>query len=186
MNKPKITQNRIYAAMGVAVVADLLELPIAYIQSFHFEITFLMGEFLDIILDFVVMGIMTFLLGYNWAFLPSFFMGVVPELDLCPSWVASVAYVVWQNKKKEAGQTQPPSLLAAGANRVLEVVSETTGIKRIGPPTNLEPIENRAETQTPVSSTAEERLKNLVDLLDKNLISQNEFESKRQQILAGM
>jgi hypothetical protein len=183
MTKPTLSKKRVVAAYAVAVVADLLELPITYIESFHFEITFLLGQGMDIVLDFIVMGIMTYLLGFNWVFLPSFFVEVIPELDMCPSWVASVAFVVWQQKKKEVGLKQSLPLYSTPDETAVEVVSEPTSVRRIGPPPAFEPSGDAAQMATPDESQAEQRLKRLADLLDKNLISQSEYELKRQQIL---
>ncbi len=44
------------------------------------------------LLDFVVAGAMTLLVGWHWAFLPSFFAELVPGLDLVPTWTLAVFF----------------------------------------------------------------------------------------------
>jgi hypothetical protein len=180
MNIPTLNKIRIWLAFGVAVVADLLELPITYIESFHFQIIFLFGEFMDIILDFAVMGIMTLLLGWNWAFLPSFFIEVIPEVDICPSWVASVAYVVMQKKKKEQELKQAQTPPATPEADALEVAGEPAAPR---PASVDESTVGEVQAPSPADPTMEQRLKKLAELLDKNLISPDEYEAKRQKIL---
>ena len=70
-----------------------------------------MGQAGGLMLDCAVMGIMIKVLGFNWAFVPGFLVEVVPTLDLFPSWVGAVAYVVWQRKKsQQMPQGQTPAL----------------------------------------------------------------------------
>ncbi len=44
-------------------------------------------------LDVAVAGAMTWLVGWHWAFLPSFVAELVPGLDLVPTWTAAVFFV---------------------------------------------------------------------------------------------
>jgi len=103
VRKPELTRNRIIAAFAVAVVADLLELPITAAEAtvLGAPASELGAGFVDII----VFGIMTRLLGFHWIFLPTFVVEVIPGLDMLPTWVGSVCFVVWQRKKKDA---RPP------------------------------------------------------------------------------
>ena len=103
VKKPELTRNRIIAAFTVAVVADLLEFPITAAEA-----TFLgapVGELGAGLVDIIVFGIMTRLLGFHWMFLPTFVVEVIPGLDILPTWVGCVGFVVWKRKKKDA---QPP------------------------------------------------------------------------------
>lgn len=43
-------------------------------------------------LDVAVAGAMTWLVGWHWAFLPSFVAELVPGLDLVPTWTAAVFF----------------------------------------------------------------------------------------------
>ncbi len=50
----------------------------------------------DVILDFAVGAILTRLLGWHWALLPTFAVELIPGLDLFPTWTAAVFYVTRQ------------------------------------------------------------------------------------------
>jgi hypothetical protein len=98
MSIPEITRKRILIAYGVAIVADLIEFPIAAL-----ELTVIgapVAMFLSFVLDALVFGILTMLLGFHWLFLPSFLVKVVPGLDMLPTWVGCVFFVVRQRKKR--------------------------------------------------------------------------------------
>src|ERR1700691_2144441 len=104
MEKPILTRSRIMVAFAIAAIADVLEFPIAAV-----EITIAgapSGELAAFVLDCVIMGAMTKLLGFHWMFLPSFCVEVIPGLDLLPTWLGCVAFVVWQRKKERP--SQPP------------------------------------------------------------------------------
>jgi hypothetical protein len=99
MVKSQLTKKRIVIAYTVAIVADLLEFPISAL-----ELTVIaapLAMFLSFMLDVFVFGIMTFLLGFHWLFLPSFLVEVVPGLDMLPTWVGCVWFVVRQRKKEQ-------------------------------------------------------------------------------------
>src|ERR1700677_2169480 len=102
---PGITRKRILIAYGVAIVADLIEFPIAAL-----ELTMIgapVAMFFSFVLDVFVFGILTFLLGFHWLFLPSFLVEVVPGLDMLPTWVGCVFFVVRQRKKEQAVTVAP-------------------------------------------------------------------------------
>jgi hypothetical protein len=44
----------------------------------------------DAIVDVVVAGLLTRLLGWHWVFLPSFAAKLIPGVDLVPTWTAAV------------------------------------------------------------------------------------------------
>ena len=48
-----------------------------------------------VLVDFVVAFILTRLLGWHWAFLPTVVAELVPGFDLFPTWTAAVLYVTW-------------------------------------------------------------------------------------------
>jgi hypothetical protein len=102
---PELTRKRILTAYAVAIVADLIEFPIAAL-----ELTVIgapVAMFLSFVLDVLVFGIMTFVLGFHWLFLPSFLVEVVPGLDMLPTWVGCVFFVVRQRKKAQAVTITP-------------------------------------------------------------------------------
>src|SRR5262249_10050092 len=51
------------------------------------------------VVDAAAAVILTSLLGWHWAFLPTLLAELVPGLDLFPTWTAAVAYVTWQRAK---------------------------------------------------------------------------------------
>lgn len=62
---------------------------------------------LDTALDIVAATVLIKLLGWHWAFVPTFFAELVPGLDLFPTWTAAVFYVTRQNQQYMLQQTQP-------------------------------------------------------------------------------
>ena len=103
-----ITKGRIIRAFAVAVAVDALQLPV----NLGFLTGFLAvpAELADVGLDVAASVLISRLIGFHWVFLPSFLVEAVPGLDLCPTWVAAVAYVVWQRQRKE--RTLPPPIEA--------------------------------------------------------------------------
>jgi hypothetical protein len=77
-------------AWAIAIVADTLQ--IAALPLFA------EGGIspLDTALDFVVAAALTKLLGWHWAFLPTFTAELIPGLDLVPTWTAAVFYVTFR------------------------------------------------------------------------------------------
>ena len=53
----------------------------------------------DTVIDLVVAAILSRLLGWHWAFLPTLAAELVPGLDLFPTWTAAVLYVTWQRAR---------------------------------------------------------------------------------------
>ena len=76
-------------AWAIAIVADTLQ-----IAALPF---FAEGGIspLDTGLDLVVAAVLTKLLGWHWAFLPTFTAELIPGLDLVPTWTAAVFYVTF-------------------------------------------------------------------------------------------
>jgi hypothetical protein len=110
------------------------------------------------------------LLGFHWVLLPSLFVEVIPGLDLFPTWTGCVAFLVWRRKKQQA--QPPPFSPVVDVQEV--VVAGAPLLARATIPPQIPP---------PISTAAEQRLKSLNDLRDKNLISQAEYEAKRQHVL---
>jgi hypothetical protein len=84
---------RLRAAMIVAVIADLVQIiifPLVIAGAFSPA---------DDILDAAVAGILSWLVGWHWEFLPSFLTKLVPGVDLVPCWTIAVANVYRKNKR---------------------------------------------------------------------------------------
>ena len=168
MDKPKLTQNRIILAFAIAVIADIIQFPITAVTvTGIFSIP---GEIADLVVDCIVMIATTMLLGFHWVLLPSLFVEVIPGLDLFPTWTGCVAFLVWRRKKQRA---QPPPFSPVVDVQEVVVAGAPLSARAAIPP----------QIPPPISTAAEQRLKSLNDLRDKNLISQAEYEAKRQHVL---
>jgi len=78
---------RLRIAMIVAILADVLQIAV-----FPWVIEGAESP-ADDILDLCVGGLLTFLLGWHWEFLPSFAAKLIPGVDLVPIWTLAVANV---------------------------------------------------------------------------------------------
>ena len=86
-------------AWMIAVIADTLQ-----IAAFPF---FAEGGVspLDTGLDLIVAFMLTRLLGWHWAFLPTFATELIPGLDLVPTWTAAVFFVTRSQIASSQGDT---------------------------------------------------------------------------------
>lgn len=84
---------RVRAALLLAIVADI-------IQMIVFPL-FVEGAAspADDVLDLCVGGVLSYLLGWHWEFLPSFLGKLVPGVDLVPLWTLAVANVYRKSKQ---------------------------------------------------------------------------------------
>lgn len=62
----------------------------------------------DDVLDFAVAAVMVHLLGWHWEFLPTFFVKLVPGVDLVPFWTLAVANVYRKWKQIEVPAEEAP------------------------------------------------------------------------------
>ena len=67
----------------------------------------------DLALDAATGFVLTRILGWHWAFLPSFAAELVPGLDLFPTWTAAVFFVT-RSQVRSAGRSDEPEILAPG------------------------------------------------------------------------
>jgi hypothetical protein len=101
------TNRRATIALGVAIFADLIQLPINL--SFFAAAASGVGlvaadiplEALDTAIDIATALIVNSLLGFHWAFLPTCALEMVPGVDALPTWTACVAYVAWRRKTEQ-------------------------------------------------------------------------------------
>jgi hypothetical protein len=82
---------RFRVALMVAILADALQLIVfpLFVESPA-----------DDVLDCGVAGVMLWLLGWHWEFLPSVLAKLVPGVDLVPFWTLAVANVYRKAKRK--------------------------------------------------------------------------------------
>jgi hypothetical protein len=88
-------------ALAIAILADALQIV--------FFPMFVEGAFspLDDLLDIAVAWMLIRLLGWHWAFLPSFAAKLVPGVDLVPSWTMAVL-VATREAPREQAKIEPP------------------------------------------------------------------------------
>src|SRR5262245_50213944 len=62
----------------------------------------------DAVLDVAVAAVLTKLLGWHWAFLPSLVAELIPGVDLFPTWTAAVFFVTRQQVRSAEPEVLPP------------------------------------------------------------------------------
>lgn len=91
-------------AWSIALIADALQIGLFPL--------FVQGGVspLDAGLDLVVGALLTKVMGWHWAFLPSFVAELVPGFDLFPTWTAAVFFVTRMDSRP-SGEPEilPPS-----------------------------------------------------------------------------
>lgn len=100
MNAPELTRGRITAALVVAVLTDLIQLPLQIL--FFTGFLAIPAEVMDIFTDAVAFVATTLLLGFHWALLPTAALETVPIVAAMPTWTGCVAFVIWQRKQELA------------------------------------------------------------------------------------
>lgn len=102
-NGRAVTSGQAGLAFAVAIVADILQLPVnlGYVSV----VGAVPAEGVDVFIDTVAAIACTRLLGFHWALLPTFAIEVVPLVDAAPTWTACVAYVV--SRRKQEGRLLP-------------------------------------------------------------------------------
>jgi len=98
--------RRIWAARGLAVLADVIQIGLA---PLFFEGGL---SIFDAALDVIMAVILTSLVGWHWEFIPAFVAELVPGFDLVPSWTLAVFL---------ATRDRRPSDAAPGHGRVIDV-----------------------------------------------------------------
>jgi hypothetical protein len=82
--KANVKRSTIAAAYIIAIGADALEVGLAPVMSEGF------ASPLNNIVDAVVCIILTLMLGWHIAFLPSFMIKLLPVVDFAPTWTLAV------------------------------------------------------------------------------------------------
>lgn len=82
-------------AWAVAIAADAIQILVMPLFAF--------GAIspADTIVDVVTAALLTRLIGWHWAFLPTLLAELIPGLDLFPTWTAAVAYVTWRDRRQQ-------------------------------------------------------------------------------------
>jgi hypothetical protein len=85
--------SRTRIALGLALAADAVQ--IVFIPLFGEGIVSPLNDGLDLVIGLILVR----LLGWHWAFLPSFVAELVPGLDLFPSWTTAVWFATRSRPK---------------------------------------------------------------------------------------
>ena len=93
-----LSKARLRAAWIVAVAVDAIQIPV--------EATGLLGWIVGAGLDVVTMIALWSLVGFHWAFLPSFLTEWIPYLDYAPLW--TLAVLIATRGRGEDTLTAPP------------------------------------------------------------------------------
>ena len=96
------TAARIRAARAIAMLADLVQ--IVLFPAFSEGALSPVNDALDV----AVAAALTWLVGWHWAFVPSFLSELIPMFDLVPTWTAAVWYVTSGTMPPAGGPPGPP------------------------------------------------------------------------------
>lgn len=83
--RPPLSPTRMRVAWAIALLVDALQLVTAPAELGGPPVWFIEGA-----VDFVTMGVLWFVVGFHWAFLPSFVTKLLPFVDLAPTWTLAV------------------------------------------------------------------------------------------------
>ena len=86
---------RVWFALGLALAADAVQLLL--LPFFAPGLVSPVNDGLDVVIGLILVR----LVGWHWAFLPSFLAELVPGLDLFPSWTTAVWFAT-------RGRSAPP------------------------------------------------------------------------------
>lgn len=176
----KPSKRAVIAAFALAGFADLMQLPFT-LASMSLILTG-PSEILDFGLDAVVMGGLCLLLGFQVALVPALLAEWVPFIDILPIWTGIVMFIVWK-QRKEQGQVhvaaQPRPAMPQGAVIEAEIVTPRPRALIAPPPLPAAPA-------SPAQSSAEDRLQKLAALNRQQLITDEEYQRKRREVLEGL
>jgi hypothetical protein len=99
----ELPSNPRKAALTIAILADAIQLGV-----FPFFAQGVVSP-VDDLLDIAVAWLLTKMLGWHWAFLPTFIAELVPGLDLVPTWTIAVLYVT-RTMPKEDSAPEPRTI----------------------------------------------------------------------------
>ncbi len=88
------SSGRIWLARGIAVAADIAQIALFPVLFEGF------ASPLDAVVDVAVAVVLTLLVGWHIAFIPSFIVKALPFADLAPTWTVAVLFAT-RGKKPE-------------------------------------------------------------------------------------
>jgi hypothetical protein len=95
---PLPTPRRVWIARGLAVLVDFIQVALPP------------AEFppLNDVIDVVTAIVMTGLVGWHWAYLPTFLAELVPFVDLVPTWTMAVFFATRGASAPPVVVVEPP------------------------------------------------------------------------------
>jgi hypothetical protein len=96
----QVTPGKARLAMAIAVIVDAIQLPLQ--GASLTGIGTLPAEAIDLAIDAATALVLTRLLGFHWALLPTLALELIPFVDLAPTWLACASYVI--SKRKQEGR----------------------------------------------------------------------------------
>ena len=97
-----LSRRRIILARALAVTVDFFQIVVSPVFSLG------AASPLDDVLDVATAAGMIGLVGWHWAFLPSFLSELVPVWDLAPTWTIAVFLATRKGATGVSGQPVPP------------------------------------------------------------------------------
>jgi hypothetical protein len=94
----RVTASRARLALALAVLVDAIQLPLQ--GASLTGIGTLPAEAIDLAIDAATALIISRLIGFHWALLPTLALEFIPIIDLAPTWFACVTYVISRRKKE--------------------------------------------------------------------------------------
>jgi hypothetical protein len=88
---PLLSRSRIVLAFAVAMAADFIQLALGPLG----------WTFVDEVIDVFTMLMATLLLGFHPLLLPTFFLELLPIVDMLPTWTGCVSAVILLRKRQQ-------------------------------------------------------------------------------------
>lgn len=93
-----VTAGRARLALALAVLVDAIQLPLQ--GASLTGIGTLPAEAIDLAIDAATALVISRLIGFHWALLPTLALELIPFVDLAPTWFVCVSYVISRRKKE--------------------------------------------------------------------------------------
>jgi hypothetical protein len=97
--KLSLSKTRLRVAWAIALAVDAIQLATAPAELGGPPVWFIEGA-----VDLVAMAVLWAVVGFHWAFLPSFATKLLPFVDIAPTWTLAVFLAT----RGRGGQDQPP------------------------------------------------------------------------------
>ena len=95
---PPLSKTRIRVAWAIALTMDAIQLGTAPAELGGPPVWFIEGA-----VDLVTMAVLWAIVGFHWAFLPSFATKLLPFVDIAPTWTLGVFLAT-----RGRGEPDPP------------------------------------------------------------------------------